>query len=40
MDVEKLKDEAFAEALQELKQEYKDNLEVLEKLEKYEKTNG
>ncbi len=37
MDIEKLKDEAFKEAVEELKQDYKDNLEVLKKLEKYEK---
>ena len=37
MDVEKLKDETFKEAIEELKQENKDNLEVLKKLEKYEK---
>ena len=41
LNVEKLKQEAFLEAIQELKQEYKNNLDALTKIEQMERaTNG
>lgn len=36
-DVEKIKSEAFAEALRELRQEYSQNVKVLKKLEALER---
>jgi len=41
MDIEKIKNEAYAEAMQELKKKYSKNEEVLDRLKKYEvKENG
>ena len=36
MDIQKIKDDAFKEALEELKQENKGNSDVLKRIEKYE----
>ncbi len=40
MDVQKIKDEAFKEALAELKKENADNPKVLNRIKSYEETNG
>lgn len=39
MDIQKLKDEAFIEAVDELKKEYSSDLKTLEKIEDYAKKN-
>jgi len=40
MDIQKIKDNAFKDAITELKHEYSKNVEALEKIEEYEEKNG
>ena len=36
MNIQKIKDEAFLDAIKNLKEEYADDIKILEKIERYE----